>query len=33
MLELDNVIYFDTDDDFYSYAVKPNFVVNQNPNG
>lgn len=33
MLELDNVIYFDTDDDFYNYAVKPNFVVNQNPNG
>ena len=32
MLELDNVIYFDTDDDFYNYAVKPNFVVNQNPN-
>ena len=33
MLELDNVIYFDTDDDFYDYAVKPNFIVNQNPNG
>ena len=33
MIELDNVIYFDTDDDFYNYAVKPNFVVNQNPNG
>ena len=33
MLELDNVIYFDTDDDFYNYAVKPNFVVNQNPTG
>lgn len=33
MLELDNVIYFDTDDDFYNYAVKPNFIVNQNPNG
>ena len=33
MLELDNVIYFDTDDDFYDYAVKPNFIVNQNPTG
>ena len=33
MLELDNVIYFDTDDDFYDYAVKPNFVVKQNLKG
>ena len=29
MLEIDNIIYFDNDDDFYAFAVNPSFIINE----
>lgn len=33
MLTLDNIIYFDNDNEFYDYCVKPTVVVNSNALG
>lgn len=33
MLELDNIIYFDTDNDFYAFCVKPQVMVCDNTSG
>lgn len=30
MLELDNIIYFDSDDDFYAFSVKPIAMICSN---
>lgn len=33
MLELDNILYFDNDDDFYAFSVKPQVIICDNEVG
>ena len=33
MLELDNVIYFDNDNDFFAFSVKPEIMICDNTTG
>ena len=33
MLELDNILYFDNDDDFFAFTVKPQVIICDNESG